>query len=410
MCRRVFATFCMFGVLLVGSLYGRATPPENPMVQLSLKKQKGAVENNVASYTIYWNPIAGVQLDHYTIQVTSDNDTLFSSPMRTETVASNSYSFELQGLELGKAYFLRVGYEIPESDEITGWSTVHRLTVGDEQLPVLELLKSVGAGDSDSFLNILLQAVPEMDWLTGKFILIVLAVHLLIGLSVFVRRWIQIRAESLSRKSIAKVVKQVQQRWYDARHDKAALKQLMDDLPENPGAVHNGQIGKGKREYRALVNKCILSIIRAGLSNHEGNLDLDDTKVSEEVDRDMQKQIDHQARKLSEQRMDWVSLIAEISPLIGLFGTVCGLLIAFFNLHETMLESYQPADLVQAITQGIYTAIMTTVFGLLLAIGFTYLSRYLDVVLVRTVDSWNEFYLNVSEKIQPKRGAKAVQQ
>lgn len=64
-----------------------------------------------------------------------------------------------------------------------------------------------------------------------------------------------------------------------------------------------------------------------------------------------------------ERRMNWLGMIASISTLLGLLGTVTGLVTAF---HEIELNSgrVNPGDL----ASGIWEALITTVFGLLIAI------------------------------------------
>lgn len=77
-----------------------------------------------------------------------------------------------------------------------------------------------------------------------------------------------------------------------------------------------------------------------------------------------------------ERGLNTVKVIASISPLLGLLGTVIGVLIAFRVMSETGLNN--PASF----AQGISMALITTVGGMIVAIphyiGHNYLIGMLD--------------------------------
>lgn len=64
-----------------------------------------------------------------------------------------------------------------------------------------------------------------------------------------------------------------------------------------------------------------------------------------------------------ERRLRVLSAIAHLSPLVGLLGTVVGMVIAFATIQE-LQGAAKPADL----AGGIWEALLTTVFGLVVAI------------------------------------------
>jgi len=64
-----------------------------------------------------------------------------------------------------------------------------------------------------------------------------------------------------------------------------------------------------------------------------------------------------------EQRLKILAAISHLSPLIGLLGTVLGMVLAFAQI-EALAGSVKPADL----AGGIWEALLTTVFGLAVAI------------------------------------------
>jgi biopolymer transport protein ExbB len=59
-----------------------------------------------------------------------------------------------------------------------------------------------------------------------------------------------------------------------------------------------------------------------------------------------------------------LSAVAQISPLLGLLGTVTGMIAAFRTLEETTAGMVNPAEL----SRGIWEALITTAFGLCVAI------------------------------------------
>ncbi|MEM9064697.1 MAG: MotA/TolQ/ExbB proton channel family protein [Planctomycetota bacterium] len=74
---------------------------------------------------------------------------------------------------------------------------------------------------------------------------------------------------------------------------------------------------------------------------------------------------------------DWIGLIATVAPMLGLLGTVLGILIAFDKISTTEGVP-RPGDLAGGISQ----ALVTTVLGLLIAIptsfAFTFLRNRID--------------------------------
>ena len=62
-------------------------------------------------------------------------------------------------------------------------------------------------------------------------------------------------------------------------------------------------------------------------------------------------------------KIEYLSVLANIAPMVGLLGTVVGLVMAFKSVAETQ-GTAGAADL----AEGIYTALVTTVAGLLIAI------------------------------------------
>lgn len=80
--------------------------------------------------------------------------------------------------------------------------------------------------------------------------------------------------------------------------------------------------------------------------------------------------------RLIERGLSWLALIATIAPLLGLTGTVTGMIKAFMVISQS--NSVNPSML----AGGIWEALITTAFGLLVAIpihvGHHFLEKKLD--------------------------------
>ncbi|MBN2210300.1 MAG: MotA/TolQ/ExbB proton channel family protein [Sedimentisphaerales bacterium] len=70
-----------------------------------------------------------------------------------------------------------------------------------------------------------------------------------------------------------------------------------------------------------------------------------------------------QDASLLNRRLEWLNLIGNVAPMIGLFGTVWGMIDAFNGIVQAGGQP-QPADL----AQGISVALVTTWWGLIIAI------------------------------------------
>jgi biopolymer transport protein ExbB len=95
-----------------------------------------------------------------------------------------------------------------------------------------------------------------------------------------------------------------------------------------------------------------------------------------------------------EQRLRGLSVIAHLAPLLGLLGTVTGLVSAFHTI-EKLSGIVQPSNL----AGGIWEALLTTVFGLVIAIpcmaayhGFEHEADKISRRMQFAVSELNEFF------------------
>lgn len=106
------------------------------------------------------------------------------------------------------------------------------------------------------------------------------------------------------------------------------------------------------------ANPCFLSsVVGSGLAKLDEGY--------EEMEKSMQEEGEKETAKLH-QKIGYISLIAAVAPMMGLFGTVAGM-IGTFNVIAASEVQPKPGDL----ASGISMALVTTFEGLLVAIPMT---------------------------------------
>lgn len=95
----------------------------------------------------------------------------------------------------------------------------------------------------------------------------------------------------------------------------------------------------------------------------------------------------------------WLNLSASVSPLLGLLGTVQGMILAF----HTMTVIAPGVDKATALASGIYTALVTTFAGLVVAIPAAIFSHYFEgriTVLFEQIDEMTASLLPQVERYE----------
>jgi len=80
------------------------------------------------------------------------------------------------------------------------------------------------------------------------------------------------------------------------------------------------------------------------------------------VEKSLEDALAEQAARLF-RKIEYLSLIANIAPMVGLLGTVTGMIVAFQQVAVTQGMASAPQ-----LAEGIYQALVTTVVGLIIAI------------------------------------------
>ena len=100
------------------------------------------------------------------------------------------------------------------------------------------------------------------------------------------------------------------------------------------------------------------------------------------------------------QLVSWLSLAAAIAPLIGLLGTVWGITQAFYDTTQLIAGQNRA----EALAEGIYTALVTTMFGLIIAIPSAVLAHYFENRIVSKMNQIEEMIFNLMPQLERYEG------
>ncbi len=122
-----------------------------------------------------------------------------------------------------------------------------------------------------------------------------------------------------------------------------------------------------------------------------------------DVERTATETIDREADRLAAP-IRWLTLAAAATPLMGLLGTVWGMIVAF---HEsTTLTADRSRS--EQLSEGIYTALVTTLAGLIVAIPAAILALYLENRLAKLFHSLEQVVFDVAPAIGQFSGRKRL--
>ena len=118
-----------------------------------------------------------------------------------------------------------------------------------------------------------------------------------------------------------------------------------------------------------------------------------------EVEHAVTEASQREATRLS-QLGSWLGLAASIAPLIGLLGTVWGITQAFYDTTQMA----PGANRSEALAQGIYTALVTTLCGLLIAIPAAIFSHHFENRVLMLMNDIEEMIFNLLPQIERYEG------
>lgn len=123
----------------------------------------------------------------------------------------------------------------------------------------------------------------------------------------------------------------------------------------------------------------------------------------DDIERAMEESLMEEVPRL-EQRTHYLATFANVATLLGLLGTIIGLIKAF-----TAVAAANPAEKADLLSASISVAMNTTAFGLMVAIPLLVVHTILQSKTSQLVDSLEmasiKFLNNVSERASQKEGA-----
>jgi len=170
--------------------------------------------------------------------------------------------------------------------------------------------------------------------------------------------------------SIAAVAVGLERLWYLVR-TRIDAEELMEDIQL--------ALGQGKvLEAMQIAKKTrgpVAAVLAGGIAYYDRSKD--------EIKEHMQEIGQVEIYKM-EKRMNILNMIVSIAPLLGLLGTVTGIINAF-NVMGQMRGLHQASDL----SSGIAEALITTAAGLIIAIPTMALVAYLNGIIDKNIIEMN---------------------
>ncbi|HEX3020691.1 MAG TPA: MotA/TolQ/ExbB proton channel family protein [Chitinispirillaceae bacterium] len=159
------------------------------------------------------------------------------------------------------------------------------------------------------------------------------------------------------------------------------VSQLASSLNEQKTDQARKILSKGKDPQTVLL--------RTALERYEAKMDID------EIQEGIEETAIQQVPRLS-QRLNYLTLFANIATLLGLLGTITGLQLSFSSLAN--IEAAKKASM---LASGISQAMLTTAFGLIVAIPCMVVYTFLynkQNQLVKDLDEATVKFLNYLKK------------
>jgi len=174
------------------------------------------------------------------------------------------------------------------------------------------------------------------------------------------------------------------------RRSRVAPEELVNQL----GQLSSGQTGFDPRQaYRVCQQfPCAASaVIRAMLVKVGRPHNEIEHAVAEASDREAERAFAN---------VRWLNLCAGVTPLMGLIGTVWGMIVAF---HQTTLLA-PGQDRATQLAEGIYIALVTTLGGLMVAIPSSILAHFFETRIIGMFHEIDELMFNLLPLVERFEG------
>ena len=142
---------------------------------------------------------------------------------------------------------------------------------------------------------------------------------------------------------------------------------------------------QGALDFLRSDDSFLACILYVGMAESKNGRSAMETAMAEVLDRDTTSML---------RRIEWLNIIGNVAPMIGLFGTVWGMIDAFTGIVHAGGQP-EPADL----AGGISTALVTTWWGMVVAIpalaAYGFLRNRIDSLSAQTAVTVEELLRDV---------------
>ncbi|MCB9557180.1 MAG: MotA/TolQ/ExbB proton channel family protein [Deltaproteobacteria bacterium] len=199
----------------------------------------------------------------------------------------------------------------------------------------------------------------------GGFMMWILLAWSVIGLAFIIERlfslWLRFRIDWVGFKQRI--------RGYVAEHNYTSAIELCNSRPDHP----------------------LSRVLKAGL--------LRANKSDKEIQRAMEEEMIRTTPSV-ERNIDYVAMAANVATLLGLLGTIIGLIMAFKGVSGASAQARQ-----EHLATGISVAMYTTAFGLMIAIPFLVSHYWLNRKGTRVVERIEEASIELLNHIAAQRSS-----
>lgn len=126
-------------------------------------------------------------------------------------------------------------------------------------------------------------------------------------------------------------------------------------------------------------SKAIPQLIMVGLANRQRPVNKIRKTMGEHFDREIQADLDY--------RMSWVNTVVKTAPMLGLLGTVTGMIQAFGKIAAATSAGTDP----KALADDISFALFTTAMGLIIAIPMVMGGAWINVRIGKLQDEVQQY-------------------
>jgi len=169
---------------------------------------------------------------------------------------------------------------------------------------------------------------------------------------------------------------------------------MPDELVSQLGQLIGGQGGFDPRQAYRLCQQfpcAASSVIRAMLVKVGRPHSEVEHAVSEAAEREAER---------AYANVRWLNLCTSVTPLMGLLGTVWGMILAFYQ--TTLLNPGQ--DRATQLAQGIYVALVTTLGGLMVAIPSAVFAHFYETRIIALFHEIDEMLFNMMPLVERYEG------